>query len=108
MSGNISGGLKAAETTKLRHGKDFYSTIGKMGGAKGHTGGTYGRPEWAAYIGSIGGKKSRRGKAIPKINFKDLAPHLKDALSVKVGFDTKETPKSRIPFLRKLFRKKVA
>ena len=32
MSGTKSGGLKCAETNKLKHGEDFYKRIGSMGG----------------------------------------------------------------------------
>ena len=39
MSGTRLGGLKASATIKAKHGKDFYSRIGKKGGSNGHTGG---------------------------------------------------------------------
>lgn len=72
MSGNLFGGVKAAITNKERHGKDFYSRIGRMGGRNGHTGGfasdVVGEDgltgkQRASVAGSIGGKKSKRGPA---------------------------------------------
>lgn len=63
MSGTKEGGKKAAQTNLLRNGKDFYCKIGRKGGKKGHTGGFYGRPEFASKMGAIGGAKSKRGKA---------------------------------------------
>lgn len=39
MAGTISGGRKAAATNKKRHGKNFYATIGAMGGKKSTGGG---------------------------------------------------------------------
>ena len=41
MAGTKAGGLAAATTNKQRHGKEFYSKIGAMGGRKGKTGGFY-------------------------------------------------------------------
>lgn len=32
MAGTIEGGRKAAETNKRKHGADFYSRLGKVGG----------------------------------------------------------------------------
>lgn len=63
MSGTKEGGIKAAKTNIERHGADFYSNLGRMGGKKGHTGGFYNNPELARRAGSIGGKKSKRGPA---------------------------------------------
>lgn len=63
MSGTIEGGRKAAKTNLLKHGSDFYARIGSRGGKNGHTGGFYNDPERAAMLGSIGGKKSKRGPA---------------------------------------------
>lgn len=63
MSGTKEGGKKAALTNQMRHGKNFYANIGRMGGKKGHTGGFYNDPERAAEAGRIGGKKSKRGPA---------------------------------------------
>ena len=61
MAGTMIGGKHAAETNKLRHGKDFYVKIGAMGGKKGHTGGFAANPELARYAGRLGGMKSKRG-----------------------------------------------
>ena len=72
MAGTLQGGRKAAETNKLKYGKDFYARIGSKGGKNGHDGGfaseTVGKdgmtgPERAKKCGAIGGKISRRGKA---------------------------------------------
>lgn len=72
MAGTKSGGIKARETNLRKHGKDFYSMIGRRGGHNGHTGGFAsdkvgkdGLTGWerASKVGSVGGKISRRGKA---------------------------------------------
>lgn len=61
MSGNRLGGLKAAETNKLKHGKDFYARIGRIGGKNGHTGGFAAMsPAKVSECGRIGGRKSSR------------------------------------------------
>lgn len=39
MSATKAGNRKAAQTNLARHGKDFYSRIGKLGGKAGNTGG---------------------------------------------------------------------
>ena len=62
MAGTISGGKAAAETNKKRHGSDFYSKIGAMGGRNGHTGGFYANRELASMAGRKGGTISRRTK----------------------------------------------
>lgn len=71
MAGTKAGGKKAATTNIARHGKDFYSKIGKKGGASGNTGGfasdvvgedgLTGR-ERASRAGRIGGLKSKRNR----------------------------------------------
>lgn len=63
MAGTRAGGQKAAETNKRLHGADFYSQIGRKGGANGHTGGFASNPELAKIAGSKGGKISKRGPA---------------------------------------------
>ena len=63
MAGTKEGGRKAAITNKLKYGDGFYADIGAKGGRNGHTGGFAANPELAKIAGSIGGKKSRRGKA---------------------------------------------
>ena len=60
MSGTKEGGKKAAKTNIERHGKDFYSNLGKKGGQNGHTGGFYANPELARIAGAIGGLRSSR------------------------------------------------
>jgi hypothetical protein len=76
MAGNIIGGIKASETNKKRYGKDFYKSIGAMGGSKSRGGGfasdvvgadgLTGR-ERSVIVGIRGGMVSKRGKAI-KLN----------------------------------------
>lgn len=71
MAGTKQGGKKTATTNIARHGKDFYSKIGKKGGASGNTGGfasdvvgkdgLTGR-ERASRAGRIGGLKSKRNR----------------------------------------------
>lgn len=64
MSGNKSGGLKAATTNKLRHGDDFYSRIGKKGGSRSTPTGGFGADhERARIAGAKGGSISRRDEA---------------------------------------------
>lgn len=63
MVGTKAGGIKAARTNLLKHGKDFYARIGKEGGQNGHTGGFAANPELARIAGRKGGLISRRGKA---------------------------------------------
>lgn len=70
MAGTKAGGIKAAKTNLMRHGKDFYRNIGKKGGMNGHTGGfasevkgsdgLTGR-ERAKIVGAKGGRISKRG-----------------------------------------------
>lgn len=62
MAGTTTGGKKAAQTNKIKHGDNFYSVIGSIGGKKGTTGGVYGDSERAAAIGKKGGTRSKRGK----------------------------------------------
>lgn len=64
MPGSRSGGLKAAATNKARHGRGFYSRIGRIGGRNGHTGGFYANRDLAREAGRKGGLKSRRGSKI--------------------------------------------
>lgn len=61
MPGTKIGGKKAVETTKAKHGDDFYVKIGTLGGSKSRNGGFYVNRELAAEAGRKGGKKSRRG-----------------------------------------------
>ena len=67
MAGTKLGGMKAAHTNKLRRGNDWYAKIGAKGGQKGRTGGFAAGAEGkerARVYGAIGGRISRRGKAI--------------------------------------------
>lgn len=61
MSGTKAGGIKAAATTKEKHGADFYKRIGRMGGHNSHTGGFAANRELARIAGAKGGSISRRG-----------------------------------------------
>ena len=63
MAGTKAGGAKAAATNKAKHGKDFYSKIGKKGGQNGTTGGFAANRELARIAGQTGGRISRRGPA---------------------------------------------
>ncbi len=66
MSGTKKGGIAAAKTNKMRHGKDFYARIGRKGGENGTTGGFAANRDLARKAGAIGGKKSRRKAAKAK------------------------------------------
>jgi general stress protein YciG len=63
MAGTKAGGVKAAQTNKSRHGKDFYAKIGAKGGKIGTTGGFAANRELARVAGAKGGRISRRRKA---------------------------------------------
>lgn len=67
MAGTKAGGLKAAQTNKTRHGKDFYARIGAKGGQLGTTGGFAANRELARSAGRKGGQISRRGKAVKTV-----------------------------------------
>ena len=93
MSGTKAGGVKA-KAKNLAKDPNFYSKIGKIGGARGTTGGFYANRELAREAGRKGGLVSRRGK------------------SKKVSFDPQEVdfpPKDDGGFLnilRQVFRSK--
>ena len=62
MSGNVTGGKKAADTNKERYGKEFYKKIGSKGGSVIHPDT---RPfarnrDLARKAGAMGGRKSTR------------------------------------------------
>lgn len=63
MAGTKEGGMKARATNLARHGEDWYSRIGRIGGRNGHTGGFASNHELARIAGAKGGRNSRRGKA---------------------------------------------
>lgn len=69
MSGTISGGKKAAQSIKQRHGKNFYKEIGRKGGKRSTTGGFASQKvgkdgltgaERAKLAGAKGGRISKR------------------------------------------------
>ena len=69
MSGSVTGGRKAAQTIRRKHGEDFYVRIGRQGGKLGRTGGFASEKigpdgltgkQRASKVGVIGGKISRR------------------------------------------------
>lgn len=62
MSGNATGGKKAAQTNKQRYGIDFYKVIGSIGGKNGVTGGFWNNRALARRAGAIGGRISKRKK----------------------------------------------
>lgn len=61
IGGTHIGGVKARETNYARHGRDYFSRIGALGGRAGNTGGFYGHPERAVKAGGKGGTHSRKG-----------------------------------------------
>lgn len=63
MAGTYAGGLKTAETNKLKYGQDFYRRIGAKGGKKTGMKGFALNPKLASEAGKIGGSRSKRGKA---------------------------------------------
>ena len=72
MPGTKEGGLKAAQTNRARHGKEFYARIGAKGGKQGTTGGFAANRELAREAGRKGGMISRRRKATITIKKSDL------------------------------------
>ena len=69
MGGTQQGGQQAARVNRERHGEDYYTKIGKLGGSKSRTGGfaslKVGKdgltgPERARTVGIKGGSISRR------------------------------------------------
>lgn len=73
MAGTKTGGKKAAERNRELYGDDFYSRIGKKGGAQSTTGGfASATPEQRAEWGRKGGTISRRGKVAKNAEDTDL------------------------------------
>lgn len=62
MPGTRAGGLKAAETNRLKYGEDFYVNIGRKGGRIGRTGGFAASHERAVKAGRKGGFISSRSE----------------------------------------------
>jgi uncharacterized protein len=60
MAGTTKGGRLAAEINKKKHGADFYSRIGKIGGKKSRNGGFAANRDLARQAGAKGGSISRR------------------------------------------------
>lgn len=73
MSGTITGGIKASQTNKERHGSDFYKRIGSKGGKRGKTGGFASNPELARTAGAKGGRTSARGLALKHMSDEQLS-----------------------------------
>lgn len=63
MAGTRTGGLKAAETNRARHGSDFYKIIAAKGGHASRRGGFAANPILASLAGAKGGRLSKRGPA---------------------------------------------
>ena len=59
MAGTKAGGVKAAQTNKVRHGSDFYAKIGAKRDKKGTTGGFAANRELARVAGRKGGQTSQ-------------------------------------------------
>ncbi len=83
MGGTRSGGLKAAQTNKDKHGDDFYSRIGKMGGRNGHTGGFAANPALARIAGRKGGLH-RRGAGYHRRNVEKVFENGKEITKILV------------------------
>lgn len=80
MAGTREGGIKAAKTNMIKHGKNFYAEIGAKGGANGHTGGFASNKELARTAGAKGGKISKRGKNLQKKLDEIFSPYIKSEL----------------------------
>lgn len=67
MSGNPAGGLKAAKTTRLKYGNDFYDTVAAKGGkAKVSKGFAKMEPARLREVSAKGGRNSSRAPKIVK------------------------------------------
>lgn len=61
--GTLEGGKKAAKANLERHGQNYYSELGKLGGKAKHSKprGFAANPELAKRAGKLGGQLSKRG-----------------------------------------------
>ena len=106
--GTRAGGLKAAETNRKKHGKDFYSNIGRKGGSIGTTGGfatvdKNGRHTLAQKAGRKGGAISRRGKDLSKR--KTRTTKKPDELGPLVSSIERKYRKENKSFFKRLFKR---
>ena len=76
MSGTKAGGKKAAATIRARHGENYSSEIGRVGGKNGNSGGFASDKvgadgltgaQRARIAGAKGGRISKRGKSKSKV-----------------------------------------
>ena len=67
MAGNREGGIKSAKKI-LASDPDFYRKIGRIGGKKGTKGGFYADRNRASLPAKLGGKMSKRGHKLIKID----------------------------------------
>jgi general stress protein YciG len=72
LSGNVSGGRKAAQKNKELYGEDYYKNIGSKGGRTTGPKGFSLNKELAREAGSRGGRASRRG-VTKKLEYKGEA-----------------------------------
>lgn len=66
MPGTRIGGIRAAETNKLRYGAGFYVRIGQLGGKKSTGGGFAANPELARIAGAKGGRARKKKLETPQ------------------------------------------
>lgn len=71
MSGTLTGGLKTANTNKLRYGKNYYKELGQKGGKAPYKGkkGFAANPERARIAGAAGGRANKKNEKPTKSNF---------------------------------------
>lgn len=62
MAGTRVGGLKTAETNKIRHGENYYKNIGRAGGKISRGGGFAQNKDLAREAGRKGGEISRKNR----------------------------------------------
>lgn len=92
MGQTKEGSIKAMETIKKRYGVDengkslLHARIGAAGGRNGYTGGLYGDYERASKIGSIGGRRSKRGHKLIEVTDSTLI-YRRKADGTLVSFD---------------------